>query len=172
MTATVVLQSSALLSDLGVLKRPVTSVHSVFEDPVEPDAGDHAAQVVVPEPNSMPEWLPSVIDQTNHILSWPSDWHSLGARSVRADVARMTLSILGRVSEASTPRPHLAPGVNGSLQLEWQGPYGEVEVVVEPNLKASVLYENVALGEQYEGDLEPDAGQLSKWVVALFESSP
>ena len=75
-----------------------------------------------------------VYKELEELVRLENGWDGYKAGPVSMDNANYALRILEGICSESTPPPHIVPGINGDLQLEWHTDSVEIELhIVGPN---------------------------------------
>lgn len=82
------------------------------------------------------------------------NWNGYGERSISRSSIKRTVEILNKIG-ALEAQPHAVPLPNGSIQIEWHGASGSIEIEVPA--------EGSAQGYAYSDD---DADLEDEWMVA------
>jgi hypothetical protein len=75
-----------------------------------------------------------VSEELGKLTELKQGWDGYKADPVSIDNAKYALRILEGICSENTPPPHIVPGINGDLQLEWHTDSVEIELhIIGPN---------------------------------------
>lgn len=74
------------------------------------------------------------------LVMYDEGWDSYGGSRISPDAAEVVLQLLLETSAGWPSPPSIVPGSDGSLQIEWHMPAGEIEIEVAPSRRSSVFY--------------------------------
>jgi hypothetical protein len=89
------------------------------------------------------------------LLRLPANWDHRGARAIDVAVAKQGLLLLARTARFSTPPPDVVPTVAGGLQFEWHQHQVDVELEVQPDLRAQLYWRDRLAAREHEVELWP-----------------
>lgn len=99
-------------------------------------------------------WFPRLQAELQSALELRANWNGHGERPISRTSIRHAVEILGKLRILQL-QPHAVPMSDGSIQIEWHGPSGVIEIEVPP--------EGAAQGYAYSDD-DPDFEE--EWMVA------
>jgi hypothetical protein len=97
----------------------------------DPRARPRRVKVRMSPRSKIPDWLPAVADRLVTISALPDDWDRYGGRATDPRHFGTVLRILARVMDESSELPWIVPLPSGGLQLEWDGPRGHLQFVID-----------------------------------------
>lgn len=158
-------QQQLRLSERDFVNLPATTtlrVHDTLTSVFikrENDGVDFEIHAITPAEK---EWVHKVLDriggQVARLLFLPPAWDSFEGQRVSIDAAQGATQLLLEILEEATPVPAVVPGSDGSLQLEWHMPGGELEINVESHSKGLVFWRHG--GAEWERELRDVRSQL------------
>lgn len=126
-----------------------------------------AGQIRVITKGTLPAWWDSAQSKLNELLCLPPGWDSYGADAVHPRAAVTALEVLYSVAGYGASAPSIVPTTAGGIDLEWhRGGIGLV-VSIGPTGETSAWYEDLRSGQEWEGSVTPDLGQLAAILERL-----
>ncbi len=114
-----------------------------------------------------PRWYRPAVARLKELLALEAGWDGHGAPSLRPDVARYCVQLMGRVLDSDTPPPQIVPLAHGGLQLEWHLRDVDLEIEVKSPSSVSFLFGDRATGAEVEEELADDFRSLDRYVARL-----
>ena len=106
-------------------------------------------------PASTPTWRDVIDARITHLRALPPDWDAEGAEPVSEDAIDGVVRLLEENMSPGSPVPFIAPGADGSLQVEWSDlPDGALEIGVGPRAEIEALLVERASGRERMGGLQ------------------
>ena len=100
----------------------------------------------------------AIASKLAELMGLPDGWDGYRAGPIAPDTARLVWRVLDTVCTDATPQPHLVPGSDGSVQIEWHDPV-DIELQVMPDGSVSVLIDEEETAASV-GDIAAVANRL------------
>jgi hypothetical protein len=89
-------------------------------------------KVLITEPDH--DWWDAVVEQLQDLVSLEVGWDGYQGEPVSFENATFVLRVLEAICSDDTPTPHIVPGSDGDLQIEWHTQIAEIELhILAPN---------------------------------------
>ena len=116
-----------------------------------------------------PLWVQELESRLNSLTGLPIGWDGYQGKPVSFSCASFAANLIGRICVDNVPAPHLVPGSDGTLQLEWHLNGYDIEIdILAPFEVVAARYDH-ATGEEEEIEVQADFSELAEWVTALGE---
>jgi hypothetical protein len=113
-----------------------------------------------------PPWAYELSERAKKIKQLKNGWDGPKSipvdKSLIAEAETLVSSVLMSVRRPSAP--YLAPGGNGTVQIEWHTKLGEIELELSPEGTASIWVRNRLSKEEFEGEDETAFALFSRWA--------
>jgi hypothetical protein len=119
-------------------------------------------------------WQPEISDRLEYLLGLKSGWDGYSGPEVSLQNAHFLLHLLTRVCPPNCPTPHIVPGSDGSLQIEWHSHMFDIEINIMTPYKATAWRSNNVLDEERaeeEIEITNDFKTLSDWISEYSQRS-
>ncbi|MEQ1903130.1 MAG: hypothetical protein ABL888_02955 [Pirellulaceae bacterium] len=116
-------------------------------------------------------WRDGVNAQMTALIRLEVGWDGYFANPVTLENATFAFRMMEACCPDNAPEPHIAPGPNGDLQLEWHTTNVKIELHVrEPN-DVLAWHADAATGPNgTELSLTTDFTEVEKWILSLVRS--
>jgi hypothetical protein len=110
------------------------------------------------------EWSKKINDRLQELIRLPIGWDGYNGIPVSFQHATFAMSLLQHLYYEGLPLPHIVPGNDGSLQIEWHRNNFDIEIdVMGPYDVFAVLY-NCNDDSSRDIHLEKEFSELRVWV--------
>jgi hypothetical protein len=114
-----------------------------------------------------PRWYRPAVARLKELLALEPGWDGHGGASLRPDVARYCVQLMGRVLNSDTPPPQIVPLSHGGVQLEWHLRDVDLEIEIKSPSSVSFLFGDRVTGTEVEEDLSGELRSLDRYVARL-----
>lgn len=127
-------------------------------------------ETTVTEPDY--KWRDEVIEQLQDLLTLEVGWDGYQGEPVSFENATFALRVLEAICFYQTPTPHIVPGTNGDLQIEWHTHVAEIELhVLAPNNVHAWISTAETGTEGEEFTLRTDFSEIAELIRRITEYS-
>jgi hypothetical protein len=116
-----------------------------------------------------PAWVGALAARATRILSLPAGWDGVGSvpvqRRLLDEATRIVRETLTGVPRAAPP--HLVPGGDGGIQIEWHQKSGELEFELAADGGRWIWIRDHRSGEEIEGEGERANVLFSRWAARV-----
>ena len=112
-------------------------------------------------------WMHSVERQLTKLTSLSRGWDGYLGRAVSFDCAMFAANLLERICVATIPPPHLVPGSDGTIQIEWHRNQFDVEIEISGPFNVFATRYSYETDETEELELTADFTGLMDWISGL-----
>lgn len=117
------------------------------------------------------DWSLALRDRLDELTSLPVGWDGYNGRPVSCQTAHFVINMLERLCQDGVPAPHLVPGSDGSLQVEWHRNNYDVELdVLGPQNVVATRY-NLLTDEEVILEIQNDFAEVVDWIRALSDAN-
>lgn len=113
-----------------------------------------------------PEWIGRLTNSARRLASLRAGWDGQGSIPVSQKALFLatchTRFALKDVDDVSAP--HLVPGGDGSLQVEWHARHGELELDINPRGDMSIWIRDHRSGAEFDGENEAALALFYRWA--------
>ena len=95
-----------------------------------------------------PEWLRPAIERIASLGELSVNWDGYGAARISERAIERAANYVAAIAERGVAAPTVVPLVRGAVQLEWETPNGDLEIVLAGDGPALVFRENLDVEEQ------------------------
>jgi hypothetical protein len=113
-----------------------------------------------------PEWIARLTNNARRVAALKAGWDGQGSISVSRKAlflgtshTRFALENLDDVSA-----PHLVPGGDGSIQIEWHARHGELELDIDARGGMSIWIRDHRSGAEFDGENEAALALFYRWA--------
>jgi len=112
-----------------------------------------------------PAWIHSTASDLDAVLGLEKNWDGHNSRPVQVGAARRLFEILLTVGQFAPFAPWVSATSDGGVIAEWRTDVQLLQVEVERDLEATVLYQSHEFSRYWEGTLgeEPDGIEKMLW---------
>lgn len=117
------------------------------------------------------DWSIALKERLDELTSLPVGWDGYNGRPVSCQTAHFVINMLERLCQDGVPAPHLVPGSDGSLQVEWHRNNYDVELdVLGPQNVVATRY-NLLTDEEDNLEIQNDFAGVVDWIRSLADAT-
>ncbi|MCH8270487.1 MAG: hypothetical protein IH985_04650 [Planctomycetes bacterium] len=124
--------------------------------------------VIRPYPGA-PKLVRLVISELNKLIRLPKNWDSYAGRPVSLQAANHAASWMSNVCQLGMPMPHIVPGADSTVQLEWHEYDLDIEVLFYPSGDIEFAVSDLSTGNATDGSLPIDKQTLRNFMAILTQ---
>jgi hypothetical protein len=133
-----------------------------FQSPISTDLGANTSAVTsVDFLRRGKSWHQEIVDTLCRYLTLPAGWDSYNGKPLRHDTGMFALQVLNAVLGPSIPAPHIVPGSDGGVQIEWHQNQLDIELYIAAPYDCELMVHDLNTGETKEYSLTSDFRALS-----------
>lgn len=116
-------------------------------------------------------WISTLTERFEELMALPRGWDGYAGTALKFDCAIFAATLLARLYVPDVPAPHLVPGSDGSIQIEWHVNGYDVELDVLAPYEVNAVRRVLATNEVEELELQTDFTKLTGWIDDLGTSA-